>query len=375
VRGVALNYPVEEGRIDDEAARGRFEGVVGKPPQTVVRTILMALIMVVSAATAAAHDKTDIVLLKNGDRLTGEIKGVAQEALELATDAAGTIKIEWTHIASITSTFDYEVETTTGERFFGSFAAPDGPGELLIVGEGERQTVSLSEVFEILPIGQGFWKRLNGNVNLGFSYTQSNRAVQYSLNAATHYQNRKLLGLGQLNSLFNTQEDVDSTKQQFLALRLTRTLKKVSGVYGVFQLQSNPDQGFNLRSVIGGGYDRFLVHRQNGYFILNAGLVYDREQIVGSPEVDNSAELTMGLQFANFSLDSPSRTITITFDTFTNVTDTPRFRAQLNVNLTWEIFNNINLGISLFDSYDSRPPTVESEKNDMSLSFSVGYSY
>lgn len=327
------------------------------------------------AGPAAAHDKTDVVTLTNGDRFTGEIKGVAQEALELDTDAAGTLKLEWTHVESLTSSFDYEVEMTTGERYFGSLSSPGQPGELLIVGDAGRHTVPLNGVFSISPIGRDFWKRLNGNVNLGFSYTQSNRAVQYSLSAATHYQNRKYLGLGQLNSLFNTQEGVDSTKQQYLGFRLTRSVKKVSGVYGVFQLQSNPDQGFNLRSVIGGGYDRFLVHRASGYFIVNAGLVYDREEIVDSPDVDNSAEVTVGLQFASFSLDHPNRTVTIGFDTFTNVTDTPRFRAQLNFSLTWEIVNNFNLGITLLDSYDTRPPTVEAKSNDMSLSLSVGYSY
>lgn len=327
------------------------------------------------AAPVAAHDKTDVVTLKNGDRFTGAIKGVAQESLELDTEAAGTIKVEWPHIASITSSFDYEVEITTGERFFGSFEASVETGELRVVGDDGEHAIPLSEIFSITPIGRGFWKRLNGNVNFGFSYTQSNQAVQYSLSATTHYQNRRYLGSGQLNSIFNTQKGVDSTRQQSAGLRVTRKLKMVSGVYGVVQLQSNPDQGFNLRSVVGGGYDWFLVHRQNEHLIVNAGLVYDREQIVGSSQVDNSAEVNAGLQFANLSLDNPNRTVTIAFDTFTNVTGASRFRAQLNVNLTWQIINNFNLGISLLDSYDSRPPTVESEKNDMSLSLTVGYSY
>lgn len=340
-----------------------------------MRLVLAILIVIWWAASAAAHDKTDVVTLKNGDRFTGEIKGVDQESLELGTDAAGTIKIEWTHIASITSAFNYEVEVTSGERFFGSFETSGETGEIQLVGDDGKHTIPLSEVFSITPIARGFWKRLNGNVNLGFSYTQSNQAFQYSLSAAAHYQNRKYLGSGQLNSIFNTQEGVDSTRQQNVGFRVTRKLKKINGVYGVLQLQSNPDQGFDLRSVVGGGYDWFLVHRRSEHLIVNAGLVYDREQIVGSTQVDNSAEATLGLQFANFSLDNPSRTITIAFDTFTNITGASRFRAQLSFNLTWQIINNFNLGISLLDSYDSRPPTVESENNDMSLSLSVGYSY
>ena len=337
--------------------------------------VLATALIAGPAAPVAAHEKTDVVTLTNGDRFTGEIKGLAQAVLTLDTEAAGNLSLEWTHVAGLTSAFDYEVEVTNGERYFGSLETTSTPGELVIVGEEGKATVKLSDVFEISPIGRGFWKKLNGNVNLGFSYTQSNEAVQYSLIAASRYQNRKILGLGQLNSIFNTQEGAESAKQQNLSFRVTRTLKKVSGVYGVFQLQSNPDQGFNLRSVIGGGYDRFLVHRESGYFIVNAGLVYDREEIVDSPDVDNSAEVTLGLQFANYTADHPNRTITIGFDTFTNVTDTPRFRAQLNASLTWEIINNFNLGISLIDSYDSRPPTVDADTNDVSLTFSVGYSY
>ena len=264
---------------------------------------------------------------------------------------------------------------TTGERFFGSLEASGTSGEIRVVGNGGARTIPLSEVFSITPIGRGFWKRLNGNVNFGFSYTQSNQAVQYSLIAATHYENRKYLGSGLLNSIFNTQEGVDSTSQQSAGLRVTRKLKKANGVFGVVQLQSNPAQGFNLRSVVGGGYDWFLVHRPNRHLIVNAGSVYDREEIVGSSRIDNSAEVAVGLEAADISLNHPTRTISIAFNTFTSVTGESRFRAQLNFNLTWEIINNFNFGVSLLDSYDSRPPTVDSEKNDMSLSLSVGYSY
>ncbi|MCJ7753073.1 MAG: hypothetical protein MUP13_00770, partial [Thermoanaerobaculales bacterium] len=101
------------------------------------------------AAPAAAHDKTAVVVLKNGDRSTGEIKGVAQEALELDTDAAGTIKLEWTHVASLSSTFTYEVEVTTGERYFGSFEASDETGELLIVGGDGKLTRQIINNFNL----------------------------------------------------------------------------------------------------------------------------------------------------------------------------------------------------------------------------------
>jgi hypothetical protein len=117
------------------------------------------------------------------------------------------------------------------------------------------------------------------------------------------------------------------------------------------------------------------MKRSNGYFIVNAGLVYDREQVTESSRVDNSAEALVGLQFANYSNDHPKRTITLGFYTFTNITDAPRVRAQLNFSLSWEVFHNFNVSINLIDNYDSRPPTLDALNNDLSLNMSIGYTY
>ena len=42
-----------------------------------------------------ARDKTDIVSLKNGDRVTGEIEELQRGKLTVKTDSMGTVSIEW----------------------------------------------------------------------------------------------------------------------------------------------------------------------------------------------------------------------------------------------------------------------------------------
>ena len=56
------------------------------------------------AASAAHAEKTDVVVLGNGDRFTGEIKGMSRGQLDFKTDDAGRLSIEWIKIARITST-------------------------------------------------------------------------------------------------------------------------------------------------------------------------------------------------------------------------------------------------------------------------------
>src|SRR5262245_54526827 len=83
--------------------------------------------LVLSAAAAcwpapAAAEKTDIVVLQNGDRFTGEVKGMAHGKLDYSTDDAGRISIEWDKVASLTSPHFFQVEVGSGIRYFGQLA-------------------------------------------------------------------------------------------------------------------------------------------------------------------------------------------------------------------------------------------------------------
>lgn len=106
-----------------------------------------------------------------------------------------------------------------------------------------------------------------------------------------------------------------------------------------------------------------------------AGLVYVREEVVDSTRVDNSAAALLGIDFGSYSYDHPKRTLTLGINSFTNITDTPRFRVQLSFKLSWEVINNFDVSLNILESYDSRPPTEDAEKNDLSFVTSLGYSF
>ena len=54
-------------------------------------TILLQLM----STPVMGRDKTDVVILKNGDHVSGEIKSLERGKLSLSTDSMGTVKIEW----------------------------------------------------------------------------------------------------------------------------------------------------------------------------------------------------------------------------------------------------------------------------------------
>jgi len=134
----------------------------------VVRTLVVCALGLCTSVRAFAADKTDVVVLVNGDHLTGEIDQLQKGQLQYKTDHEGTIQVEWAKIVQITSTRLFEVVTSDGRRFLGSLGRAE-PGFILIVGGGEVPALTFAEVTEITPIGASFWKKLDGSLSAGFN--------------------------------------------------------------------------------------------------------------------------------------------------------------------------------------------------------------
>ena len=66
-------------------------------------TVLSVCLLALLFSPLARAEKTDIVVLKNGDKITGEVKGLERGKLEFSTDSMGTVSIEWEDIQEILS--------------------------------------------------------------------------------------------------------------------------------------------------------------------------------------------------------------------------------------------------------------------------------
>ena len=160
-----------------------------------------------------------------------------------------------------------------------------------------------------------------------------------------------------------------------MKLLLAQAGKNKWGTFELGQLQSNPNQGFDLRSIVGGGAAKFFVESSRKLLSLSLGAVYNREKVTDSSEVDESAEALVGVAFRRFKRGSHSPSVQLSLITFTNVTDTPRFRAVFNFNVGWKIVGDFKFSFQVNNSYDSDPPGTDSKNNDLSLVTSVGYTF
>src|SRR5262245_53039700 len=132
-------------------------------------TIALAIALVAVAAwpRTALGAKTDVLFLRNGDRITGEVKGLSRGKLDYSTDDAGRLSIEWEKVARLTSVYSFDVEDSFGKRYFGRLMPSNRDG-YVVFENGGADTLSVMSVIVMTPVNSKFVERLSAYLDLGF---------------------------------------------------------------------------------------------------------------------------------------------------------------------------------------------------------------
>ena len=351
----------------DEGRRTRDER------SAALRFGLAVLLLTTGASLAHASDKTDIVMLNTGDRITCEIKQLERGRLTVKTDPMDTVTVHWGDVVSLTSTKYFEIEVTSGIRYYGSLKA-DAPGIIVVVGALAGSTsLHLLDVVRITPLERSFWSRLDGAIGLGYSYTRASDQTQWTLNANTSYRARRYLTQGSISSQFTAIEGADSTSRNTLTLSSRRFFGQRWFTAGFGQLQQDQSLGLDFRSVLGAVGGRYLIQRPETTVSVFAGPAYTREQFNGDP-TENSAEAVLGADWEWFTPGNNDTDLSTTVLSYYNLSGGARARIEFNTSYTQKLVKDLHWSLNVFESYNGDPPEGQ-KANDFGVSITLGWSF
>jgi len=321
-----------------------------------------------------AQPKTDVVTLANGDRITGEVTRLDRGRLEFSTDDAGTLYLEWDKLVSVVSTRLVEVVTSDGRRFLGSLGRTDDRS-VAVVSPGATVTLRMSEVTIIRPIGGSFWRKLDGSVDAGFNYTRSSGVAQLNFNSDTVY--RRPASQARLTaSLTVTEKEDDPGRDDRGTLEASYLLYpwREWFVVAVGRFESNESLGLALRSQIGAATGPRLINTNRAQLSLGAGLVLNDERGV-DVEATQNVEALFVLSSSFFTYDRPRTNLDLNLQYYPSLSDPGRHRAQLDAGVKRELWKDFFVALSLYNTYDSRPPNPAADTNDVGIVASIGWTY
>ena len=367
-------------RLELDSAREREGGRATKSPPRWRRSEISGTLRVLSLLGAllllsrplAAGDKVDAVHLRNGDRLTCEIKKLQVGVLTISTDPLGTASVHWAEVAWLESPRNFDVTLGSGQQYFGTLMT-SSPGQMVMgLDGGGTVTLMLADLIALVPIGASFWSRVDGNVDAGFSYTQANNETHLTLNATAAYRGQKYEFNNSLASQVTTSDVAERVKRNTISLTGRRSFDNHWYMIGWNQYQQNQELALDLRVIAGGGVGRDLVHTNHRLWSTYGGLVYSHEQFSGEP-ADQSLEAAVGGQFDFFTPGKEDFKITNGIVSYFNLA---RKRVRIEMQNAWrhEFLKDFYWSLNAFDSFDGDPPD-EQKRNDFGVSFTLGWKF
>ena len=89
----------------------------------------------------------DVVLMKNGDRLSGDVESLLRDELHIEIEYAGTISVKVGELATITTEAIYEVRTSETQLEGRLFA--DSGAQYVLMGD-RRIPISIEEIEQLV---------------------------------------------------------------------------------------------------------------------------------------------------------------------------------------------------------------------------------
>lgn len=345
----------------------------------VCRVSSIILLVFLLVLTAFAKEVDDVVVLKNGDRLTGEIKGLQRGELRVKADyMAEAVRLDWSRVERIESKSTFMIWLVDGKLVTDVMRLlPTNSSEVanfVIGNSGQTFRVHQLDVIRIAPADSRFWKRLEGSIDFGFSFTSGNDQYQTQLAATTTYRTGDHSFTASIDSAFSGQTEGTSLARNQFNFDYRKQLSSRWYVGGLFDLLRSDQQSLKLRTSLGALIGRNLQQTEHTRLSIFGGLVGTREnysESLGKPKTTNGDAIA-GVDFATFRFNRTD--IRSRLSLFPSLTTPGRTRLQANSDLRIKIVKDLWWGFHVYENFDSKPP-VRADKNDLGVSTSLGWKF
>jgi len=312
-----------------------------------------------------AREKTDVIVMKNGDRMTCEVKELYAGALSVSVDYIdGTISVQWSKVARLESNQLFVVMTQDGSVHTGKLTTVETPANQPVkiqIAETEEKTVAIdrSRLVRMAETSEKFWQRFNGKINSGITYSKGNQATQYNLGTQTEYLRERWETQATFNSnLASNSGSTTSTRNQ-LGLSGYHLLPWDNYFYaGLSNFLQSSVQGIRLQTTLGGGIGRFLKNTNRASIALFGGLAWqgtDYKQSAVVPQgTQNIGAALIGARVKLFVFKKTNLDVTATL--VPALSDPGRVFYSTNATYYIKLFNNLSWNVSFYGNWDTQPP-------------------
>jgi hypothetical protein len=326
-------------------------------------TVALSAVLLL-ATPLFAREKTDVIVMKNGDRITCEIKGLDAGVLYVSIDYVdGTTSVDWSKVAHLESAQLFIVRTQDGSVHKGTLKTVETeaqmPVRIQILESPERKAVvDKPQIVNMAETSEKFRQRFNGAINWGIIYSKGNNSTQYNLGSQVEYLRPRWSVQANLSSSLSSSTGTTASTQNRLNLNGLHLLPWNNYFYAVVGnfLQSS-EQGIRLQTSLGGGIGRYLKNTNLATISVMGGVAwqgtdYQTAAVAVSRQNEAAALIAADVKFFRFSKTN----LDINALVFPALSEPGRVRFNTTASCYVKLVKNLSWNISFYGNWDNRPP-------------------
>ncbi|MEE4173918.1 MAG: DUF481 domain-containing protein [Xanthomonadales bacterium] len=336
--------------------------------------VFLLLFFLALAPRAALAQKTDIVILTNGDRVTGEIKKLEAGILQYKTDSMGTVRIEWRFIDTIITDKQQVIETTDGDRWLGKIQKPEASEDVQVVTVAGPVDIDPRDIVSAWPVEATFLDKMDLSFSLGYEYQSATGIGNFSGASDFLYRTDARVIDATLRANITTQDEAEAQERLELRFSYQRLLEDWRFRSLIASYESNEALGLDRRITGGGVFGKYLRKTNLNWLHYYVGVVGNIERSIGGEDTE-SVEGVLGTRWRYFQYAAPERVLDTSLNVFPSLTESGRWRGDLRTTFKLELVSDLFWTMELFATYDSDPLDVDANQEDYGIITGFGWSY
>lgn len=241
------------------------------------------ILLITAAVLATSISQAGVLVLKNGDRITGDIKKIWDSEVSIEPSYADEFNVDAEIIDHIESDKEFEIELSSGESVIARLSGIDDDGNQLITVNGESETISIAQLYELDEIDDPIeW---DSNVDWSASVNTGNTE---SLNTKLHGDTELKIGdhrhLGDISFIREEQNNESTKEQDMLSYNYNWLFRDPWFAFAGYRFERDPIRDLDNRSIISSGLGRDIWNNPRLTLSLNLGFGFISEKIADTAE-------------------------------------------------------------------------------------------
>lgn len=330
------------------------------------------------AITITAH--ADQLILKNGDRITGEIKRIWDKEITIEPEYADEFQVDLDAVEYIEAERDFEIQLADGREVVAQFRGHDNDNNQIIVVGDVIFSIALLELRELEEPADYFdW---DSHIDFSAAINKGNTDSENSkLRADTSLKLGDHRHLGDISFIRDSQDGVSTKQQDLLKYNYNWLFSDPWFVGGIFTWERDPIRLLERRVVVGALAGRDIWDRPRRHLSFSFGLGYSSEEFDDNMELSTGDEIGTGqnavaLWGVRFRQDFIGDDLKVfhNHSLTANISGRTNAVIKTSTGLSYEITDLLFAKLSLDFDYETEP-AAGAEKEDLALLVGIGLEF